>query len=155
MVGEFPALQGEVGRVYALREGEPPAVAAAIAEHYMPRSADGALPATPAGRTLSLAEKLDNLASCFAAGLIPSGSADPYALRRQSQGILRIIEASRRHFEVSSLVRDALKGLPEPHCRAEAAVPKAMDFLKDRLFQMALDGGAPHDLIQRRAGAGL
>ena len=92
-----------------------------------------------AGRALSVAEKLDNLASCFAAGLIPSGSADPYALRRQSQGILRIVEASRRHFEISSLVADALKGLPEPHCRAEAALPKAMEFLKDRLFQMALE----------------
>ncbi len=155
MVGEFPALQGEVGRVYALREGEPPEVAAAIAEHYMPRSADGELPASPAGRTLSVAEKLDNLASCFAAGLIPSGSADPYALRRQSQGILRIIEASRRHFKVSSLVRDALKGLPEPHCRAEAAVPKAMEFLQDRLVQMALDGGAPHDLIQAALAPGF
>ena len=130
-------------------------VAAAIAEHYMPRSADGELPASMAGRALSVAEKLDNLVSCFAAGLIPSGSADPYALRRQSQGILRIIEASRRHFEISSLVRDALKGLPEPHCRAEAAVPKAMDFLKDRLFQMALDRGAPHDLIHAALAPGF
>ncbi|MGD1001406.1 MAG: glycine--tRNA ligase subunit beta [Candidatus Brocadiia bacterium] len=155
MVGEFPALQGEVGRVYALRDGEPPEVAAAIAEHYMPRSADGELPASMAGRALSVAEKLDNLASCFAAGLIPSGSADPYALRRQSQGILRIVETGRRHFKVSSLVRDALKGLPEPHCRADAAVPKAMEFLQDRLVQMALDRGAPHDLIRAALAPGF
>jgi len=147
MVGEFPALQGEVGRVCALRDGEPPEVAAAIAEHYMPRSAEGDLPASMAGRALSVAEKLDNLASCFAAGLIPSGSADPYALRRQSQGILRIVEAGRRHFKVSSLLRDALKGLPEPHCRADAAVTAAMEFLRERLIQMALDRGAPYDLI--------
>jgi glycyl-tRNA synthetase beta chain len=155
MVGEFPALQGEVGRVCALRDGEPPEVAAAIAEHYMPRSADGDLPASMAGRALSVAEKLDNLASCFAAGLIPSGSADPYALRRQSQGILRIVEAGRRHFKVSSLLRDALKGLPEPHCRADAAVPKAMEFLQDRLVQMALDRGAPHDLIRAALAPGF
>jgi glycyl-tRNA synthetase beta chain len=155
MVGEFPALQGEVGRICALRDGEPEPVANAIAEHYLPRSADGELPASMAGRALSLAEKLDNLAGCFAAGLIPSGSADPYALRRQSQGILRIIEASGRHFEISSLIRDALKGLPEPHCRAEAAVPKAMEFLKDRLFQMALDRGAPHDLIRAALAPGF
>lgn len=108
-----------------------------------------------AGRALSVAEKLDNLASCFAAGLIPSGSADPYALRRQSQGILRIVEASRRHFKVSSLVADALKGLPEPHCRADAAVPKAMEFLQDRLVQMALDRGAPHDLIRAALAPGF
>ncbi len=155
MVGEFPALQGEVGRIYALRDGEPEPVAAAIAEHYMPRSADGELPAGMAGRALSVAEKLDNLVSCFAAGLIPSGSADPYALRRQSQGILRIIEASQRHFGISAMVADALKGLPEPHCRAEAAVPQAMDFLKDRLFQMALDRGAPHDLIHAALAPGF
>ena len=155
MVGEFPALQGEVGRICALRDGEPEPVAAAIAEHYLPRSADGELPATPAGRVLSLAEKLDNLVSCFAAGLIPSGSADPYALRRQSQGILRIVEASRRHFEISSLIRDALAGLPEPHCCAGAAVPDAMEFLKDRLFQMALDRGAPHDLIRATLAPGF
>ena len=156
MVGEFPALQGEVGRICALRDGEPPEVAAAIAEHYLPRSADGELPASMAGRALSVAEKLDNLASCFAAGLIPSGSADPYALRRQSQGILRIVEASRpalRGFARWS--RDALKGLPEPHCRADAAVPKAMEFLKDRLFQMALDRGAPHDLIHAALAPGF
>jgi len=155
MVGEFPALQGEVGRIYALRDGEPPEVAAAIAEHYLPRSADGELPTGTAGRALSLAEKLDNLASCFAAGLIPSGSADPYALRRQSQGILRIIAESQRHFEISALIRDALNGLPEPHCRAETAVPQAMEFLKDRLFQMALDRGSPHDLIHAALAPGF
>jgi glycyl-tRNA synthetase beta chain len=155
MVGEFPALQGEVGRICALRDGEPPEVADAIAGHYLPRSADGPLPESPAGRALSVAEKLDNLASCFAAGLIPSGSADPYALRRQSQGILRIVEASQRHFEISTLIRDALKGLPDPHCRAEAAAPKAMEFLKDRLFQMALDRGAPHDLIHAALAPGF
>jgi glycyl-tRNA synthetase beta chain len=147
MVGEFPALQGEVGRIYALRDGEPEPVAAAIAEHYLPRSADGELPASPAGRALSVADKVYNLASCFTVGLIPSGSADPYALRRQSQGILRIIEASGRHFKISSLICDALKGLPEPHCRAEAAAQKAMEFLKDRIFQMSLDRGAPQDLV--------
>ena len=93
--------------------------------------------------------------SCFAAGLIPTGSADPYALRRQSQGILRIIEETGRHFELSPLARAALQLLPEPHGRAEAAVPKAMDFLKERLFQMALDRGAPHDLIRAALASGF
>jgi len=76
MVAEFPKLQGEVGRIYALNDGEPEPVATAILEHYLPRSAGGPLPQTPAGVALSLAEKLDNLAACFALGLVPTGSAD-------------------------------------------------------------------------------
>jgi glycyl-tRNA synthetase beta chain len=155
MVGEFPALQGEVGRIYALRDGEPPEVAAAIAEHYLPRSADGELPASVAGRALSLAEKLDNLVSCFIAGLIPSGSADPYALRRQSQGILRIIVESRRHFEISSLIRCALQAVAPCLDKPESVVQQVADFLKDRLFQMALDRGAPHDLIHAALAPGF
>jgi glycyl-tRNA synthetase beta chain len=157
MVGEFPALQGEVGRIYALRDGEPQAVADAIAEHYMPRSADGELPASAAGRALSVAEKLDNLVSCFAAGLIPSGSADPYALRRQSQGILRIIEASGRHFEISSLLRDALHAVAPSLSKPDfdSVVLEMTAFLKDRLFQMALDRGAPHDLIRAALAPGF
>lgn len=155
MVGEFPKLQGEVGRIYALNDGEPEPVATAIFEHYLPHSAGGVLPATPTGRTLGLAEKLDNLAACFALGLIPSGSADPYALRRQSHAALRMIAESGRHFDLTSLLRAALALLPAPHCRSEEAIPKLLDFLKDRLFQMALERGAPHDLIHAAMAPGF
>ena len=155
MVGEFPALQGRVGRIYAQREGEPREVAAAIEEHYLPRSADGELPQAAAGRALSLAEKMDNLVSCFALKFIPTGSQDPYALRRQSQGALRIIEDSGRHFEMSGILRAAQEQLAPPHNAAADALPRLMDFLKDRLFQMALDRGAPHDLIHATLAAGF
>jgi len=147
MVGEFPRLQGVIGRVYALREGEPEPVAQAIEEHYLPRSADGELPESPAGRALGLAEKLDNLASCFALGLIPTGSADPYALRRQAQAALRILEECKLHLDVFDLIREALALLPEPHCRCERTVPKLREFLQGRLFVVAIGRSYPHDLI--------
>lgn len=149
MVGEFPKLQGEVGRLYALRDGEPEEVADAVAEHYMPRSADGDLPATPAGQALSLAEKLDNLTSCFALGLVPTGSADPYALRRQAQGALRIIERGGRHLNILDLAREAQALLPEKVRSSEDAMPRLEAFLKDRLFTLAFARWTPpaHDLI--------
>jgi len=155
MVGEFPVLQGKIGRIYAAREREPEEVAAAIEEHYLPRSADGELPATPVGKALSLAEKLDNMAGCFALGLLPTGSADPYALRRQSQGALRIIEESEQHFSLTKLLEAAVALLPMPHSASAETVPKLMEFLRDRLTQMALDRGAPQDLINATLTSGF
>ncbi|WP_161981071.1 glycine--tRNA ligase subunit beta [Streptococcus sp. S784/96/1] len=93
MVGEFDELQGIMGEKYALLAGEDKAVAAAIREHYLPNSAEGELPKTKVGAVLSLADKLDTLLSFFSVGLIPSGSNDPYALRRATQGIVRILDA--------------------------------------------------------------
>jgi len=155
MVGEFPKLQGEVGRIYALRDGEPEPVADAVAEHYLPRSADRALPTSPSGRALSLTEKIDNLASCFALGLIPTGSADPYALRRQAQAALRIIEQNKRHLNLTSLIRKARALLPEPHRDAEDTTDKLIGFLRQRIFVMAVDRGAPHDLINAALAPGF
>lgn len=92
MVGEFDELQGIMGEKYALLAGEKPAVAVAIREHYLPNSAEGDLPETKVGAALALADKLDTLLSFFSVGLIPSGSNDPYALRRATQGIVRILD---------------------------------------------------------------
>lgn len=92
MVGEFDELQGIMGEKYALLAGENPAVATAIREHYLPDAAEGALPETKVGAVLALADKLDTLLSFFSVGLIPSGSNDPYALRRAAQGIVRILD---------------------------------------------------------------
>ncbi|SQF67551.1 glycine--tRNA ligase subunit beta [Streptococcus dysgalactiae] len=92
MVGEFDELQGIMGEKYALLAGENPAVATAIREHYLPDAAEGALPKTKVGAVLALADKLDTLLSFFSVGLIPSGSNDPYALRRATQGIVRILD---------------------------------------------------------------
>ncbi|MCB9728084.1 MAG: glycine--tRNA ligase subunit beta [Deltaproteobacteria bacterium] len=92
VVGEFAQLQGEMGREYARRSGEPDAVAEAIFEHYMPRSATDDIPESLLGRAVALADKLDALVGCFSLGLEPTGSADPYALRRQALGVIRILE---------------------------------------------------------------
>lgn len=92
MVGEFDELQGIMGEKYALLAGENPTVATAIREHYLPDAAEGALPETKVGAVLALADKLDTLLSFFSVGLIPSGSNDPYALRRATQGIVRILD---------------------------------------------------------------
>ena len=91
MVREFPELQGVMGKTYALEDGESPAVAEAIFEHYLPRFAGDSLPATRAGILVALSDKFDHLVSCFAAGIRPSGSQDPYALRRAGLGIVQII----------------------------------------------------------------
>ncbi len=91
MVYEFPELQGFMGERYALQKGEKEAVAKAINEHYMPRNADDATPASDVGAALSIAEKMDTIASFFAIGMIPSGSQDPYALRRQATGVVQTL----------------------------------------------------------------
>lgn len=91
MVGEFPELQGVMGEKYAQLQGEEPAVATAIREHYLPTSSEGALPQTSVGTVLAVADKLDSLVRFFAVDLIPTGSNDPYALRRQALGIIRMI----------------------------------------------------------------
>lgn len=91
MVGEFPALQGIMGREYARHDGEPEAVCLAIGEHYLPRSMEDDLPATAAGQVLSLADRLDTILAFLRAGILPTGSEDPFALRRQALGLVRII----------------------------------------------------------------
>lgn len=91
MVYEFPELQGIMGRTYALADGEPKAVATAIEEHYLPLSAMGDLPATPEGRAVAVADKLDTLCGIFGVGMVPSGSQDPYALRRAGAGVVRML----------------------------------------------------------------
>ena len=91
MVNEFPELQGVMGERYARQKGESEAVAIAINEHYMPRNAEDDTPATEVGAVLSVADKMDTICSFFAIGMIPSGSQDPYALRRQATGIVQIL----------------------------------------------------------------
>jgi glycyl-tRNA synthetase beta chain len=109
MVGEFPTLQGAMGRDYAQVSGEPPAVATAIFEHYLPRSAGDSLPETVSGQVVSIADKLDAVAGILAAGLIPTGSEDPYALRRQAHGIVSIILENDLYISMDSLIELALK----------------------------------------------
>jgi len=155
MVGEFPKLQGVMGRIYAFQDGEPEAVARAIEEHYLPRTARDSLPRTPAGLTLSFAEKLDNITACGALDLMPTGSADPYAIRRQSQALLRIVVAWGRHLKLSALFRAAQALLPEPYASQPDVLPRIVEFLRGRLLTFVMEEGAPpNDLVQAALAAG-
>ncbi len=104
MVGEFPELQGIMGRYYALADGEPDAIAQAIEQHYMPRQAGAELPSTPEGQVLALADRLDSIVGLFAAGKKPKGSKDPFALRRAALGVIRILEDSATALTLKSVV---------------------------------------------------
>ncbi len=112
MVTEFTELQGEMGKEYALLDGEKPEVAKAIFEQYMPRFAGDILPQQEIGRALSLADKLDNLAATFLRGLIPTGSQDPFALRRQTIGAVNILTDGKIHWEIRRGIEAALALLP-------------------------------------------
>jgi glycyl-tRNA synthetase beta chain len=133
MVGEFPTLQGIMGREYALHDGEPQAVANAIADHYLPRFADDRLPESPVGRILSLADRLDTLAGFFAIGLIPSGSQDPFALRRHASAIIRLVLEGGRSLNLSDAIREAFRALKEQGIQGdEKGVVELERFLAER-----------------------
>jgi len=110
VVGEFPDLQGVMGREYARLSGEPEAVATAIFEHYLPRSAEDILPATDAGAIVSLADKADSIAGCFGLGLTPTATQDPYALRRQALGIIRVLVDRGWTVSLRTLLAPAIAG---------------------------------------------
>lgn len=146
MVGEFPELQGTIGRYYALHDGEDPAVADAIGEQYLPRYAGGPLPATPAGRALALADKLDALAGGFAAGARPSGDRDPFALRRAMIGVLRILVEENLPLDLNLLFQDALAGLPDK-LRNDALAPDLYEYALDRLRGLLAEQGTRADVF--------
>ena len=103
MVGEFPKLQGIVGREYARFPGRKPEVAEAIYEHYLPGFAGDRLPSSPVGDIVSMADKLDTIVGCFGVGLLPTGTADPFGLRRQALGIIRIILEKKYPFSLGRI----------------------------------------------------
>jgi glycyl-tRNA synthetase len=114
IVVEMTSLQGAMGREYALREGQPPEVASAIFEHWLPRNADDILPASNAGALLSLADRLDSLTGLFAAGLAPQSNADPYGLRRAALGIVQIVSAKKLDVDLSKVIATAADAQPIP-----------------------------------------
>ena len=114
MVGEFPELQGVMGREYARRDGEPPAVADAIGELYMPRFADDGIPGTAAGRAVAIADKLDTIAGCVSLGQIPTGDRDPFALRRAALGTLRIMIEGGLDLDLGEMIEAAFECYAEP-----------------------------------------
>ena len=150
MVGEFPKLQGIMGREYALVQGEDEEVARSIAEHYLPRFADDVLPETEIGIILSLADKFDLIAGCFAAGLIPTGSQDPYGLRRQSQGIIRILETKDLHLSLQKLFEKSLSNVTGicPDGDSGKVYEQIIDFFKDRINNIYIDRGYRYDIVE-------
>ena len=144
MVREFPDLQGAVGEEYAKRDGHPAVLASAIREHYLPKSFGDSLPATKGGVAVSLADKIDTLTGCFGIGLIPTGSEDPYALRRQAQGIVSIILDEKLGLELEPLVAGAVFRFERQGVKIRPAgdiFADVEDFLKGRLkFHFTYEG---------------
>lgn len=151
MVGEFPELQGIMGEKYALLQGEKPAVATAIREHYLPTSSEGELPETAIGAVLALADKLDSVFSFFSVGMIPTGSNDPYALRRQTYGVIRIIEDKGWTFPLVQLqteVDEALNQDVEKYgVLLKEGQAEVVEFVKARLRQLLMTKNVRHDII--------
>ena len=148
MVTEITELQGIMGREYALLDGENAAVAQAIAEHYMPRFAGDAQPASVAGRIVSLADKIDNLVATFSRGLIPTGSQDPFALRRQALGIVNMLNEAQYHISLSGLVAKSMELLKLEAGEAQAKMQSDVaDFMKLRLKNVLADAGIRYDVV--------
>ena len=152
MVGEFPELQGTMGREYALQSGEGEAVAEAIFEHYRPRFAGDELPRTKPGALVALADKADHLAAFFALGLRPTGSQDPYALRRQCLGLLQILLAHDFPLAFTELIKKALSLYGEdiimPGGAQEELLGQIKEFAWQRLRHFFQERGPDHDLIE-------
>jgi glycyl-tRNA synthetase beta chain len=138
MVGEFPELQGIMGRYYALADGEPPEVANAIDEHYMPRGAGGELPGGGVGLAVSLADKLDTLAGIFSIGQKPSGTKDPFGLRRAAIGVLRIAIERKLDIDLRALVARACELQP---VKSEKVSEELWQYILERLRAYLLDAG--------------
>lgn len=147
MVTEFTELQGEMGKEYALLDGEKANVAQAIFEQYMPRFAGDILPQQPIGRALSLADKLDNLAATFLRGLIPTGSQDPFALRRQTIGAVNILVDGKIHWDVREGIAKALALLPGTDEAKKTAAGQIEEFFRQRIRAILLDQGIDYDII--------
>jgi len=139
MVGEFPDLQGTMGRYYALSDGESDAVATAIGEHYQPRFAGDALPASDEGRVLAIADKLDTLAGIFTIGKKPSGNRDPFGLRRSALGVIRLSIECGLDLDLKALIAKALELQPAGKEEAGALQESLYTFITDRLRRYFLD----------------
>ena len=156
MVGEFPELQGVMGAKYALAEGEPRPVALAVLEHYLPRGAGDALPSSDAGAVVALAERLELLLSIYAKGERPTGSSDPYALRRAGNGLLQILWERGWSLDLQRLLERSTAHWAEllPHCAVDAAALSGDlgEFLRQRLLSLLEEEGVDPDLLQAVAG---
>lgn len=146
LVGEFPELQGTMGKYFALHDKESIEVADAIEEQYLPRFAGDRLPASAIGQTLAIADKLDTVCGIFAVGQAPSGDKDPFALRRQALGVLRIIIECRLELELSKLVALAVSRFKQP--AEQGALLAVLSFFMERLRGYYLEQGIRKDVFE-------
>ena len=147
MVTEFTELQGVMGKEYALLDGESPEVAEAIFEQYLPRFAGDVLPQTEAGKVLSIIDKVDNIVATFSRGLIPTGSQDPYALRRQTIGILNILLNSEWNISLRPIIMESMNLLNVPADKQDELLGQVEEFITLRLKNIFLDREVPHHVI--------
>lgn len=151
MVYEFPELQGIMGQYYARLSGESTEVAQAILEHYQPRFANDKIPETLEGALVSIADKMDTIAGCFAIGIEPTGSQDPYALRRQAMGVCQIIIGHRLEISLDELIKKALANYEQVLSQEELGEKtriKIKEFFVSRLKNILQDAGYAHDIIE-------
>lgn len=151
MVDEFPNLQGIMGEQYAERFGEDKVVAKAINEHYMPRHANDDLPSSEIGAILSVAEKMDTIVGCIAIGLIPSGSQDPYALRRQAMGVIQILKSFKWNISLEDIVDLQLQQYVDSSVEINSAYKvkeHVLQFIEGRIVYLAREDNIAHDVIK-------
>ena len=156
VVKEFPELQGVMGRDYARKTGETEETAQAVYEHYLPKGMSDELPGTDVGAAVAIADKVDMVCGCFGVGLIPTGTADPYGLRRQTLGVLSILEAKGLRIPLEGLVDRSLSALREKlRSPAEEVKRKVMEFINGRIVNLWTSQGSPGDLVDAVLAAGL
>jgi glycyl-tRNA synthetase beta chain len=156
MVGEFPSLQGVMGRIYARLSGEKEDVCLAISEHYLPTAAGGTLPSSPPGAILSMADKLDTIVGCFSVGLVPTGTADPYALRRQTLGIIHVILDKGYSLSLGELVDKSLSLLTGKAERPPREVKAdVLEFFRGRMQNLLVARGISPDVIEAASAVGF
>ncbi len=148
MVGEFPELQGTMGRYYAGFDGEDHGVARAIEAHYRPRFAGDAIPETLIGRITAVADKVDTLTGIFAAGLKPTGAKDPFSLRRQALGVCRILIEGEMDLDLEALVNEAAAGLEGQLTVSDEVSGEVLDYCMERLRGYYAERGVGHDVFE-------
>ncbi|ANJ67804.1 glycine--tRNA ligase subunit beta [Halothiobacillus diazotrophicus] len=154
MVGEFPELQGIMGRYLAAHDGEPAPVAQALDDYYLPRRAGDALPAGDVAQAVALADRLDTLVGIFAIGQAPTGAKDPFALRRAALGVLRILVEQNLDLDLKALLEEAAKGLVPAIPEAPEHVLSVFEFITERQHRYSLDRGIRADVFAAVAAVG-
>lgn len=156
VVGEFPKLQGIMGRIYANKSGEHPETASAIEEHYRPTYSGGPLPQTLTGSIVAIADKIDSICGCFCVGLIPTGASDPYALRRQSIGIIQIMIEKQLNCNLSSLIKKSAQLFAD---KSEQDIRSTTDavysFFQNRISHILAEEGFSKDVIAAVVGVSI